>query len=312
MSAITAANFPTPDLALRTTDPAQLARVRAFAVEQASAAEETRARLATELPRSSTHAAKVAVLGDAYADLVRWRHRLALRAPGRLGQGLALDASRFTKTITEGGANYDRLGYLGRLRDGSVWESGTQTYRGGHDTPAHRLMLAYGQAVVDRFAHEHNTGDVLRNTVTLPGGDVVVGNSLVRGAAARQVAAVLMDRVTVRGHDTARFEIGGEPLYAVTAADDARSTMYTAAVALLAATGPHDVRSWQAARYLLFQAPLTKKGSDAVIRTFLVAVGALLFDRPPTLDHDVDLRCVVLGQEAATTSPLDPVVVTAP
>jgi len=310
MTTITAAHFPTPELALRSTDPAELNRVRAFAEEQATAAEATRTRLAAEWSGSSAH--KAAALREAHADLVRWRHRLALDAPHRLGQGLALDASRFTKTIVEGGANYDRLGYLGRLRDGASWDPATRTYRGGHDTPAHRLMLAYGQAALDRFAREGNTGDVLHNTVTLPDGKTVTGNSLVRGAAARRVADALIARIAARGRDTTRFEDGGDPLYAVTAPDEARGTMYTAGVDLLAAAEPHDVHSWQTGRYLLYQSPLTKKGSDAVLRTLLVAVGALLFTDPPTLDHDIDLRCAVLGQEAATTAPHDPTPVTAP
>jgi hypothetical protein len=37
-----------------------------------------------------------------------------------------------------------------------------------------------------------------------------------------------------------------------------------------------------------------------VTRVFLVAVGALLFGRAPILLQDVDLRCMVLGQRAAT------------
>jgi hypothetical protein len=39
-----------------------------------------------------------------------------------------------------------------------------------------------------------------------------------------------------------------------------------------------------------------KKGSDAVTRVFLVAVGAVLLGHPPELAQDIDLRCAVLGQ----------------
>jgi hypothetical protein len=73
----------------------------------------------------------------------------------------------------------------------------------------------------------------------------------------------------------------------------------------LAGAEPGDVAAWQAARYLLYQAPLTKKGSDAVARVFLVAVGTVLLGAAPILEHDVDLQCIVAGQRAATAMPGD-------
>ena len=293
---ITAASFPTPALSLRSCDPAELRRVHAFAAEQAAAAEAARSRLAASLDLASLRAV--------HADLVQWRHRLALAAPGRIGQGLPLDATHFVMSLVDGGRNYDRIGYIGRLRHGSAWDPLTRTYRGGAETPAYRLMLRYGQAVHDRFALEHNSGDVLHNTVTLPDGQTLIGNHLVRGAAAAIISDALVARLSHRGRDTSQIETGGQPCYAVSADDSARALMFDAALTLLATD--RSLCSWQTARYLLYQSPQTKKGSDAVTRVFLVAVGSVLFGHPPVLDQDVDLRCAILGQPAAAVLPSDP------
>lgn len=100
------------------------------------------------------------------------------------------------------------------------------------------------------------------------------------------------------------MEVGGDPLYVVTATPDDADVLFNVALAILA--GAPDLaplsrlRAWQDARYLLYQAPRMKKGSDAVTRVFLVAVAALLFGRAPILVQDVDLRCMVLGQRSAT------------
>jgi len=281
---ITADCFPTPDLAIRSCDPAELARVRAFAVEQAAAAETARKRLESGVD--------VATLRTVYDDLIRWRHELALRSPGRIGQGLPLDASRFVTPLSEGGPNYDRLGYTGRLRHGASWDPATRTFRGGVETPAHRIMLHYGQAVHDRFARAGNDGDVLLNPVVLPDGRTITGNRLVRGAAAARVGDELVARLARRGKDTSQVETGGDPCYAVTADDSARELMFASALDLLADKG-----DWVAAQYLLFQSPRMKKGSDAVTRVFLVAVGTVLSGHPPILAQDIDLRCAVLGQQ---------------
>jgi hypothetical protein len=303
---ITTASFPTPSLALRSVDPGEQRRIRRFAVEQAAVAEASRTRLIADRWRSASLHSRHAMLAALHTDLIRWRHSLALRAPHRLGVGLPLDASRYLLTLRDGGANYDRVGYLGRLRDGAAWDPHTRTYRGGRTTPAFTTMLGYGQRVADRFAAANNRGDVLDNGVVLPDGRTLRGNMLMRGEAARRIAADLVRRVAGRGGHASRMETGGDPVYLVTAGHLERETMFRSALDLLAAAEPGDLGAWQAARYLLYQAPVTKKGSDAVTRTFVVVVGAVLLGRPPVLDEDVDLRCLVLGQRAATILPSDP------
>lgn len=303
---ITAASFPTPALALRTIAPHEDQRVRWFAHEQAAVAETLRRQLADEWLRSSTPTTRIGLLHAAHADLIRWRHALALRTTCRLGRGLSHDPSRFITLMRDGGRNYDRIGYLGRLRDGAHWDAETRTFRGGRGTPAHQIMLRYGRLALDRFATEGACNSELANRVTLPDGTEIIGNSLARGEAAERIAADLVTRIASRGGDTSQMEIGGNPIYVVSASDNSRDAMFRAAMRLLASAEQGDVTAWQSARYLLYQSPVTKKGADAVTRTFLVVVGAVLFGEAPILEHDVDLRCLVLGQAAATAMPADP------
>jgi hypothetical protein len=294
---ITPACFPTPHLALRSTDPAQLVRVRAFAVEQAAAAERARSTLV-----DGWHDAhdRRALLRAVHESLVSWRYQLALRAPGRLGKGIAYDAERFRMLIDDHGPNFDRLGYIGRLRANPVWDEETRTFRGGTSTPAHEIMLAYGAVAEKRFAPGQ---DVLRNPVVLPGGEQVDGNSLVRGDAARRAADELVERITRRQGRDVQVESGGNPIYLVTAANANRARMFASAMDLLATAKTGDLAAWRASRYLLYQSPITKKGSDAVTRVFLVAVGAVLLGQAPVLEQDADLRSLVCGQAAAIGVP---------
>jgi hypothetical protein len=301
---ISAASFPTPDLALRTADPDELHRVTRFADHQAAAATAALPVLAGELRAARSRDERVAAFTRTHEALVRWRAELAHATTRRLGTGLEHDARRFTMTIRDGGANYDRLGYIGRLRENPSWDEETRTYRGGLVTPAHLIMLRYGRLALDRFTTEEHDGDTLRNPVTLPDGERITGNTLVRGAAARDIAACLVARIKQRGLDATRIETGGEPLlYVVTAADADRDRMFRVAMTALADADHGDIGVWRAVRYLLYQAPVTKKGSDAVTRTFLVTVGTLLLGEPPVLEHDADLRCIVAGQAAASESP---------
>jgi hypothetical protein len=308
---ITAESFPTPQLALRSERPAEEQRVREFAARQATVAEDVRIWLAAEWPRLRSRLERAVLLRDAHTQLVQWRYREALEAPGRLGRGLPLDAERFRTPIRDAGVNFDRIGDCGRLRVGAAWNPATRQFEGGQPTPASEIMAAYGRAALDRFDRERDSilGDVLYNLVQLPDGQIRPGNRILRGAAAAEVSEQLVARIAARGGDTSQIETGGDLLYVAGAEPEDADELWTAVVRVLANGLELDsvgrLKSWQTARYLAYQAPRTKKGSDAVIRVFLVAVGAVLFRRPPLLEQDVDLRCMVLGQAAATVMPAD-------
>ncbi|MFF2123464.1 hypothetical protein ACFVXH_39670 [Kitasatospora sp. NPDC058184] len=296
---ITPGHFPTSPLALRTTDPDRQAPIRAFASEQAAAASTAATRIVDLWTQAGTHADRITALGQVHAELIEWRHRLALAAAGRLGQGLTHDPERFRTPITGHSANFDRIGQVGRLREGSVWDAATRTYTGGASTPAWEAMDRYGRAALARFTIEAPDDDELQNWITLPNGIRLAGNRLLRGAAARAAAEQLTVRVAARGLDASRMETGGQPLYTVTPDSEHSALLHQWALILLTTPAP-TLQDYLTARYLMFQAPQTKKGSDSVTRVFVVAAGAVLFgDRAPALPADIDLRCYVLGQAAA-------------
>lgn len=303
---ITAECFPTPDLALR---GAQEQRVRQFAEKQATFAESTRLRLGADW-RDLTPPKRVALLRRTLRIITEWRYSLASTGDGRLGTGIPLDLERFRTKILPGQPRIDRLGHNGRLRLGARWDEATRTYVGGATTPAYEIMLRYGQAAHERM-DAAGAGDVLVNPVTLPSGRQVDGTTLVRGEQAQKVAAELTARVAARGLDASRMETGGDPVYLVTADRDTRTLMLNSALYLLAedkSLDPdHALPAVQKSRYLFVEGPETYKGSDASIRVLVVMIGAILTGRALILEQDMDLRCLVYGQAAATEMPADSV-----
>lgn len=296
---ITAEHFPTPHLALRGTADE---RVREFAHEQARAARTLLPRVAAALALpSSGH--RVHMLTLAYDVVVRWRQALAAGEDPRYATG-GPAASRYTVTIEQDGPNHDRIGEVGRLRAGARWDGGAGRWVGGTDTPASRILAAYGHAARRRFAVEAPDSEVLTNTIALPvTGGRLESNRLVRGEAARAVTARLARRLADRRGVT-QVETAGDPLYVVTAGDAARRVAFGEAMLMLALARPGDWAAWWTTAYLLYQAPKYKKGSDACNRVFLAAVGAALLDQAPVIPQDIDLRCMVLGQTAVTATPL--------
>ncbi|SDD68343.1 hypothetical protein [Actinokineospora iranica] len=299
---ISAAHFPTPDLAVRAG--VDVRRVRGFAHEQATAARDIHGWLSDSgLGRSVGE--RTAAVKTAYAQAVTWRYRLAQAGAivGGVGAVDGGDAERFRTPITDTAPNVDRIGPVGRFRDGSAWDPDARAYLGGTETPASLVTAAYGRAALARFEAEAPEADVLDNLVRLPfHSRPVFGNRLLRGAAAVVAGRGLAERVAARGLDASRMEIGGDPVYVVTAAAADRDRIRANMFALLA--DHHiDLSTWWQAVYLAYQAPMCKKGSDAVNRVFLAAVAAWRLDHCPTIPQDVDLRAMVLGQSAATTLP---------
>ncbi|MEU3567315.1 hypothetical protein AB0E96_02615 [Kitasatospora sp. NPDC036755] len=293
---ITSDDFPTSPLALRSADPARQVKARAFAAEQASAAVEAAGLLARAWESAPDRPARVAALATVHARLVDWRYRLAVTMGPPPGAGTAFDPERFRTPIRDGDTNYDRLGEVRRLREGAAWDRATRTYTGGRATPAWDAMLRYGRLAEERFAAEGVEGDTLQNWALLPDGRRIAGNRILRGDAARRIDAELIARYAARGLDASWVEGGGRPIYTATPTPRDSAALHAAALDLLARPRL-TTEDYLLARYLLFQAPQAKKGSDAVTRTFVVAVGAVaLPGHAPALTEDVDLRCYVLGQ----------------
>lgn len=137
MTPITAGHFPTSPLALRTTNPAKQAKVKLFANEQATAATTARDNLLALLTAARTPANRQDALRAIHQQVTTWRYDLATRTNTRIGQGITYNAERFRTPITHGNTNYDRLGTVGRLRDGATWDPASRTYQGGTATPAY-------------------------------------------------------------------------------------------------------------------------------------------------------------------------------
>ncbi|GAA1281653.1 hypothetical protein [Saccharothrix xinjiangensis] len=299
-TAITADSFPTPALAVRSSDPARRAKVAAFAEVQAQAAEQLRVLLDQDLRDMAHPLVRIERLRVAYAQAHAWRYSLALGGPDARGSGTVLEARRVLLSLERGGDNMDRLGYVGRHREGAQWDPERQQYVGGTPTPAHDVLAHYGRLALARFDREGVTGDVLRTVVRAPSGAEIRGNKLIRGRTAARITQVLADRLAARGHDVSRMETGGDPIYAVTGSTTSRGLCWTTGMAVLGAAEPGDAAAWRTAAYLLYQGIGYKRGTDAILRVFLVAAGAVLLGEAPVLPHDLDLRCMVLGQEQAT------------
>lgn len=310
VATITAAAFPVPALAQRTNNPATLAKITGFAEHQATAARDFAATVAYRLRSAPGQAESMVVATLAAVDA--WRYQLAVdTGEVRRGAGIPLDHERYQTPITDDTTNYDRIGYVGRVRDGASWDSATRTYRGGTSTPAFRTLMDAGRRAIDRFDEEAPRSAVLQNRVELPDGTLVLGNRLLRGHAAEKAAAELTGRIAARGGDSSQIETGGTLLYTATASAADRARLTQASITTLAAaltdTDPESaVRSWVRGAYFLYQAPRTKKGSDAVTRLVLVALGTITLGRVPRLPHDLDLRGYVQRPDRVHPRPAGP------
>jgi hypothetical protein len=166
-------------------------------------------------------------------------------------------------------------------------------------------MIRFGIAAQRRFEAEASGAEVLQNWITLPDGSRLRGNVLLRGTAAEAAAAELAGRIAARGLDASQVETGGDPMYTKTPDPADADAIFHEALMLLA-DAECSMQGFRLGRYMLFQGPRTKKGSDAVSRVFSVAIGAVLYGPDaPQLRADEDLRAYVLGQHAATDPAAD-------
>ncbi|QIZ37038.1 hypothetical protein [Saccharopolyspora sp. ASAGF58] len=298
---ITAECFPTPALILRTNDPTAQRSVRTFAHAQAETARSLHQMLTEGLrdARPRDIDMRIAALTTVFETAEDWRYRTASANPHSSGRYGADHAEQFNTPITDDNPNLFRIGEHERLREGAAWDPATRTYIGGAETPASRTMRWIGALAATRFADLPGT-DVLSNRVTLTGRRVVGGMRLLRGSAAHHAAAEIAARIASRGGDPSHIVTDGDLIYTASAPEADRMAIFHNAMILLAedhATPAAALTAWLQAVYLLYQAPRRKRGSDATIRTFLIAAGTYLLAHPPVLLHDIDLLAYVRPQE---------------
>jgi hypothetical protein len=237
----------------------------AFATIQAAEANEALAVLDTQLANAPSVGERVAAFEAAYRHVTDWRYQVSAG-----GQWIRPGAEREDFRSTIPGIAWYRL-------DPTV---------GGREpgSPAYRRATELVQAAVDRF---EGSGDTLQNRVRLRDGRTVNGNTL------------------------KRRQFGGDEVTADTATNEDREVLRQAAFETLAELetrraeagplDPHDPEQRQVfndAAYFLVQGPEMRRGSDAIMRTFLVAAHTRVFDAAPVLPQGIDLDGMVRGQDA--------------
>ncbi|NUS00019.1 MAG: hypothetical protein HOV67_32765 [Kribbellaceae bacterium] len=262
---ITARSFPTPDLLKKTNNPAAWDQLAGFAQVQAAEANAALELLAERLATAAGAGERVAAFEAAFRHVSDWRYQVA--ASERWPRPYS-DVEEFRTAIEPGNARLYRV-------TPSVEE---------HDpgSPALLLRTELVQVAKDRLMG-HST---LQNVVTLRDGRTVNGNlvsrSLYTGSITTETATY-EDREVLR---QASFETLAE--LETRRTDEAR----------LDPQDPELRQKFTDAAYFLIQAPEMKRGSDAIMRTFLVAAHTRVFDAAPVLPQAIDLDGMVRGQEA--------------
>lgn len=295
---ITAACFPTPLILVRSSTGALPEHVTAFSALQAQQARQLYRALTRKLLFASDIRQRTEIVTSVFAAAEHWRYQVAISQPYGDGRYSAAHAQRFREFITDDSGNYFPIGEPEKYRDGAQWDSESCSYTGGSETPASRIMRHFTELAKARF--DGLDGDIAINEVTLPDGRQTPGMRLLRGAQAASAAKAIVDRIAARGGDGSRIARTIDGVYTASASAAQRTEVFHAAMALIARR--HDEHAdassaWLNAAYMLNQAPRRKRGADATIRTFLVAAGLHLLDRPPTLLHDLDYRAYVHTQE---------------
>ncbi|MFE7743077.1 helix-turn-helix domain-containing protein [Nocardia sp. NPDC057455] len=271
-------HFPVPGLRMRSNDPGRNAALRVFSLWQAYVANRGLGKLVSRWDPKVTPAVRRRVLAELYFWISQQRYLRQVWAVGRdpsvVGEHGESHPDYFRTRLGDDAPNMDMVGHMPGLRAGVRRDPWTGKWHGGVGTPAFWTTLAIGRIVRSRMDAEASGSTVLQNIVELPGGARVDGNVL---------CALERGRFAI---ETAR-------------ADDQR-TIFDAALAELAAAldqrspelSGEVLRRLANAVYLLFQAPLMTRGSDATIRTFAATVFTFAFGLPLRLPHDIDLQAM--------------------
>lgn len=235
---------------------------------------------------------------EVYDWLTQARYEDALQqGTGQFGTNLSWDPELIRTPIAHELPNHDVIGDTGWLREGAVWDAETRMWKGGKETPSSRIILQARDWAQNRFGHEAPQSDTLQNYVELPNGDIVKGNFIVRGET---MVARGRARIAERGEIAEKFYTNPNNMIVVTGEESDRERIFASAISEIADQQPKrgTLDMWANISYLLFQAPIMKRGSDAVIRSFIAIAGAYMLEHPPRIPQDCDLRAYVVGQKA--------------
>ncbi|WP_040866957.1 helix-turn-helix domain-containing protein [Nocardia exalbida] len=271
-------HFPVPGLRMKSNDPGRNAALRMFSLWQAHVANRGLGKLVSRWDSVVTPAGGRRALAELYFWISHQRYLRQVwaveRDPSVVGEHGESHPDYFRTRLGDDAPNLDMVGHLPGLRAGVRRDPRTGKWHGGVGTPAFWTTLAIGRLVRSRMDVESPGDTVLQNVVELPGGERVDGNVLCALERGRFVIE------TARAGDQRR--IFDAALAELAAAVDQRSPEPSADV----------LRRFADAVYLLFQAPLMTRGSDATIRTFAATVLTFAFGRPIRLPHDIDLQAM--------------------
>ena len=258
---ITGRSFPTPDVVKTMNNPAAWDQLGGFAEAQAAEANAALALLDERLGRAATKVDRTEAFEDAFWHVTDWRYEMAAHGWTRPGAH-----AEDVRTPISTAMTYALTPFVGNRESGS---------------PAFRLLSDLDWVARDRL----KGADEVRNMVRLRDGRSIEGNLLFqddRGLVFTETAAG-SDRLTLR---RAAFE---------TLADlEAKR----ADAGHLDPKDPELRQQYADAANFLIQAPEVQRGSDAIMRTFLVAAHARVFDAAPVLPQAIDLDGMVRGQDA--------------
>lgn len=259
---ITAWSFPTPDVVKLTGDSADWDELGGFAQVQADEANEVLAVLDERLAAAATVEDRVTAFEDAFRMVATWRSQLAVDGTWTRPGSRAED---FGKPIAEG--RWCEISPHFRTRD--------------KESPAYQRFAALEEIALQRLAG----GRVLQNVVDLRDGRTIDGNLL---KSVHGTNEVVTETATLEHREELR-RASFEAL--------ARLEAKRAEAGRLDAHDPESRQAFTDAAYFLIQAPQVQRGSDAVMRTFLVAAYTRLFDEALRLPEAVDLDGMVRGQD---------------
>ena len=233
-----------------------------------------------------------------YISFVAWRYNEALEQNGtqpteKHDERLIVPNMKLIiSSVTDDHPNHDIFGDVRWLQARAQWNDSERKWVGGEETLSSILYQNAGDWAKKRFVQEAPEDDLLQNIVTLPDGRQIHGNMLMRKTAFKTQGES-------RGEDQIRYYSDHDNnILSVSGTKESRETIFTAAMNELATMKPKEgtIEDWARIAYYLYQAPQHPRGIDAVVRNFMAVVGSYLFENPPVIPQDIDIRALILDQ----------------